>query len=190
MRTVTIAACAFLVFGCGDDSGGGGGGADGPGGDAQLGDGGVPAADGARADAGPPPTCGGLAQDVCEATEGCLPACISMCDCTCPGPPSGGEGCGCEACAPSCFVYDECVATAGFSRCGDAFCDSTRDVCVKTVGGIGITFTCERVPNACLDDRSCECLDGVELCGGAPPAITCEADPEANLVTCECPMCA
>src|SRR5262245_40649897 len=119
-----------LIAACGDDSGSAGG----P--DARVIDGLPGAADGAggdgpRADAGTPASCGGLAQPSCEATPGCAPSCTSLCDCTCPGPPGGHEGCGCEACQPSCFRYDECVSTFGFTACGEAFCDDAEDVCVR-----------------------------------------------------------
>ena len=179
-----------LLGGCGDDSGSGPiDGASGDGANGGDGAGGTPdgGRDGAAIDAALPPSCGGLTKEVCEATSGCAPACVSICDCSCPGPPGGHEGCGCAGCPATCFTYDECVATYGFTPCGEDWCDPAEDVCVTRTGGIGIFSSCEKVPDGCLDDRTCGCL-GADLCEA--PYTACTVDAEANTVSCDCPTCA
>ena len=72
--------------------------------------------------------------------------------------------------------------------CGMMSCDRATQICVRRfgLGPIGPP-TCERVPEGCEGDRSCDCV-GEALCTDiSNVCIDVDAD---NTVHCECPICA
>ncbi|HOX45544.1 MAG TPA: dockerin type I repeat-containing protein [Myxococcota bacterium] len=72
--------------------------------------------------------CSGLPDAAtCDASPMCTAACTGICDCTCPGP-YGAEGCGCEGCDASCFIFQACLMDG---VCGDGQCDPQTGLCVE-----------------------------------------------------------
>ena len=122
--------------------------------------------------------------DDCDAMSECEPACLGLCDCTCPGPQADQEGCGCEECPASCFGFAECVSlpepdncTLGHTSCmaGDANCWDFGapaglafsglyvSECDESNTDCGSTLICA-VDNFCGSDAPCPGLCVASMC--------------------------
>jgi hypothetical protein len=142
---------------------------------------GAPDASASLPDARETAICSGLDEKTCEDTAGCVGGCVSLCDCTCPGP-AGYEGCeGCDACPKSCFTFAACVAR---TPCGDTWCDPATEICVSRSAFV-VTHECESVPAGCESDRTCGCA-AATLC--EDPFNAC-SDTGPNAIDCACPAC-
>ena len=135
-----------------------------------------------------PGRCAGLAREACEARPECAPACISDCDCTCPGPAAGFEGCGCPECAADCFAFWGCVAITG---CRDDDDCAPHEVCRR---GLDCRPGCpEEATHCCYgnecavpcpEDVECPCPDGTAgicLADGVCFCPDCETDDDCPL---------
>lgn len=64
--------------------------------------------------------------------------------------------------------------------CGELSCDATTQYCLEWTGGIPdtageavVTFSCEPIPEGCLDTPTCACLESALSEG---EVLTCELD--------------
>jgi hypothetical protein len=129
--------------------------------------------------------CSGFAREACESDESCLPACFSICDCTCTGSIASDPCGGCPACPKECMYFASCEVRKDYTLCGPdgLFCPTATHVCLRREAGIGFFHSCEPVPLECKEDRSCDCLAD-DFCTD----VACEEAGD-NTIACTCPLC-
>ena len=135
--------------------------------------------------------------------EDCLGSVGDPLPSSCTPPYECGQACGPDtAIGPYCLAGDQfstctsetpaeqgapqhMIPVKGYTPCGAQFCDAANEVCV-VMEAWSTTFSCQRVPEQCRQDRSCDCLSA-PLCGDY-------VDPNcrnggSNRIQCGCPNC-
>jgi hypothetical protein len=104
----------------------------------------------------PPPElldCASQAEPACVELSYCAPVCDSFCDCDCPAEGALGA-CGCEACAPECFLVSGCagIGCPDPDDPGVGYISQDPDECAV------IDFDCGEPSQPFSDGCGCGCI--------------------------------